>query len=276
MKKLLLLIGIVASGTTLFAQSTTNFHDYSARDIHDDNVDFSDYHGKKVMVVNTASFCSFTPQFEDLQDLYDQYQQYDFEIIGFPCNDFDNQDPNNDSTILAFCTDTYGITFKMMSRIVAVEADTAPVFRWLQEEALNGVANAPVSWNFNKFLIDEAGNWVAHHSSFVNPTSSTITDWIMSASVLAGVDEASSIVSDVVLYPNPASDQVSIQFVLSETHAVRLSVIDLLGQTVATKELLFAAGAFTESIKVGGYASGLYLLRLETENSLRTQHFVVQ
>ena len=275
MKKGLLFIVLLASAAFVNAQTQT-FHDFSGRDIEGINVDFSDYHGKKVMVVNTASFCAFTPQYEDLQDLYEQYQQYDFEIVGFPCNDFDNQDPGSDSTILEFCTDVYGITFQMMSKVFVVEPDTAPVFRWLQEEELNGVADAPVTWNFHKFLIDEAGHWVAHHGSTVSPTASSITDWIMSPSAL-GVDDLLNGSEANLVQLVSATDASLVELLVTQTGTERSEI-----------QLYSADGRLVDVIHTGkvsegqrltynasGLNAGIYLIRATTSNGQQALRYVV-
>ena len=179
MKKLITLLFLIVncqlSIINCAAQGVTNFHSLSAVAVNvhttivgvdttttytEDTISFSQFYGKKVMVVNTASFCQFTPEFTQLEQLYTQYHQYNFEILGFPCNDFNSQDPHNDSTIIHFCTTGYGVTFQMMSKIFCVTGDTSPVYKWLQRANLNGVSDAHVGWNFNKFLIDEAGHWV--------------------------------------------------------------------------------------------------------------------
>jgi hypothetical protein len=108
------------------------------------------------------------------------YQTQNFRVIGFPCNDFGGQDPYSDSTINSFCLNQYGISFPMMSKIFIRVGDTSMVYKWLQKKSLNGVANAPVSWNFNKFLIDENGNWKWHLPSAIEPTDTLITNWITS------------------------------------------------------------------------------------------------
>ena len=172
MKNLILLSVLSFCVFTSSAQLT--FHDYSAATIDHDTISMSQYYGKKVMVVNTASYCGYTYQFAALEQLYLDYKQYGFEIIGFPCNDFANQDPHSDSTINSFCTSTYNVTFQMMSKIATISADTAPVYKWLQRADLNGVSNAHVAWNFNKFLIDEAGHWVRHYTQTTEPNDSEI------------------------------------------------------------------------------------------------------
>ena len=272
MKKGLLFIVLLASAAFVNAQTQT-FHDFSGRDIEGNNVDFSDYHGKKVMVVNTASFCAFTPQYEDLQDLYEQYQQHNFEIIGFPCNDFDNQDPGSDSTILEFCTDVYGITFKMMSKVFVVEPDTAPVFRWLQEGALNGVADAPVTWNFHKFLIDEAGQWVAHYSSLTNPGATEITDWIMSPSALGVNDHYAS---DLELFQLiTSSNGIELKCNSNTAETVRIDLYAADGRLVDNVYTGRISSGQTISHTTDGLPTGIYLLRATTATGQQALRFVV-
>jgi glutathione peroxidase len=275
MKKQILLIILVAT-TGLASAQTATFHDFFGRDILGNNIDFSVYHGKKVMVVNTASFCAFTPQFDDLQSLYEQYNQNNFEIIGFPCNDFDSQDPGADSTILEFCTSEYGVTFQMMSKIIAVLPDTAPVFRWLQEEALNGVANAPVTWNFNKFLIDEAGHWVEHHNSLVSPTASSITNWIMSPSALSVGDENSN--GDAALVQvlgTNESGQLVLKALGNGLPHVQIELFSVDGRSVAVLHTGRMGSGETLSYSTTSLSVGLYLIRATTKDGQQTLCYVV-
>ena len=165
------------------AQNHSSLYEYSAKNIEGNSINLSKYLGKKLLVVNTASYCGYTPQFADLEKLYTQYKKYNFEIIGFPCNDFGKQDPNSDSVINIFCTSTYNVTFQMMSKISIVKGDTAPVYKWLQSSKLNGVKTTHVDWNFNKYLIDEKGHWVKHFSSATIPLDTAITNWIKSPTV---------------------------------------------------------------------------------------------
>lgn len=179
MKKLILFIlCLLCVNFKTTAQGLQTFHDFTAETILGDTISLSSFAGKKVLVVNTASFCSYTPQFAELQALDSTYSSYNFEVIGFPCNDFGGQDPHNDSTINGYCTGTYGVTFQMMSKIFIIEPDTAPVYKWLQTGALNGVMDAPVTWNFNKFCIDESGHWIRHFPSQTLPFDTAITNWI--------------------------------------------------------------------------------------------------
>ena len=276
MKKNLLLTVSALCIFSIASAQTQTFHDFNSRDIEGNNLDFSTYHGKKVMVVNTASFCAFTPQFEDLQDLYEQYSQHNFEIIGFPCNDFDNQDPGEDSTILEFCTEEYGVTFQMMSKIIAVEADTAPVFRWLQEEALNGVADAPITWNFHKFLIDEAGHWVAHHNSLVNPMSSQITDWIMSPSALS-VDDVGSIASAelVQITSSNMSNTLQLQVIAGGSHDMTVELLSTDGKLVNVLHTGRIGSGEMLLYSTASLSNGIYLVRSTTNTSQQTLKYSV-
>jgi glutathione peroxidase len=160
------------------SQQLMNFHDLEAVTIGGDSISLSQYAGKKLLVVNTASYCGYTNQFNDLEALYLQYGGDGFEIIGFPCNDFGGQDPHSDSTILDFCSSNFNVTFQMMSRISIKSGDTSAVYKWLQRANLNGVSDATVTWNFNKFLIDAEGNWAGYYDSPVAPGDPSIVNWI--------------------------------------------------------------------------------------------------
>jgi len=207
MKKPLLIFLLLIS-SRMPAQTPETFHDFTEITILGDTLHLSDFAGKKVLVVNTASFCSFTPQFADLQALDSTYSSYNFEVIGFPCNDFGGQDPHDDSTILGFCTGTYGVAFQMMSKISITAFDTAEVYKWLQLQSRNGVADAPVSWNFNKFCIDEAGHWVMHFPEQTNPFDTAIVNWILSPAV-TGIS-ATAPEPEIKILNNPAKENFSI------------------------------------------------------------------
>lgn len=232
----------------------------------------SQYWGKKVMVVNTASFCGYTPQFTDLDSLYTQYHQYNFEIIGFPCNDFGSQDPHDDSTINQFCTGVYGVTFQMMSKIATISADTAPVYKWLQRQDLNGVSDAHVAWNFNKFLIDEAGHWVAHYLSPVSPLDTAITNWIMSPSVVASVHSISSDADNLIQLTTINSDNSSISFIINNQNAQKINIriyssdgkfVNTIysGNSIANQQINF---------NVSQLSSGMYFIKASTNKSEQT------
>ncbi|MBN1132725.1 MAG: glutathione peroxidase [Bacteroidales bacterium] len=153
------LLGLFA---TFQVYSQSNFYDFVVTDITGKDFAFSRLKGKKVIIVNTASKCGLTPQFEDLQKLYETYGGEDFTIIGFPSNDFMNQDPGTNEEIASFCKLNYGVTFPMMSKISVKGDSMHPVYRWLTSKSLNGLEDSSVSWNFQKYLIDEEGKLVGH------------------------------------------------------------------------------------------------------------------
>ena len=136
---------------------------------------FSSLKGKRVLIVNTASKCGYTPQYEDLEKLYRAYGGDNFTIIGFPSNDFGWQEPGSEQEIMTFCSTQYGVTFPMMSKVKTGANRGDDIYQWLCSKEQNGVSDAKVSWNFNKFLIDENGQWVAHFPSSTSPMSMEIT-----------------------------------------------------------------------------------------------------
>lgn len=162
----------------IMAFTTSNFktlHEFKTKTLDGKDFNFSDLKGKKVLIVNTASECGYTPQYKDLQTLYEKYSSKNFVIIGFPCNDFGGQEPGNGEEIKSFCSKNYGVTFQMMEK---VSIATSPVYNWLTHKTENGVLDAKVKWNFNKFLIDENGHLVKYLDSSVKPLDSAITNWI--------------------------------------------------------------------------------------------------
>lgn len=155
-----------------------SFYDFTVKTIDGKDLSLSTFKGKKVLVVNVASKCGFTPQYAKLQELYTKYGKENFVIIGFPANNFLHQEPGSNEEIKEFCTLNYGVTFPMMSKISVKGKDIAPLYKWLTLKSENGVQNAKVGWNFHKFLIDENGKWVASFGSTTDPLSKEITNWI--------------------------------------------------------------------------------------------------
>jgi glutathione peroxidase len=143
-----------------------------------DEFDFSALKGKKVLIVNTASKCGYTPQYADLEKLYQQYGGEDFTIIGFPANNFNEQEPGTNEEIRQFCTQNYGVSFPMMEKISVKGTDMHPLYRWLTSKKENGVMDSEVKWNFQKYLIDENGKLLAEFDSAVNPQSNKIVSLI--------------------------------------------------------------------------------------------------
>jgi glutathione peroxidase len=153
-------------------------HDFTVKDIDGNTFDLASLKGKKVLVVNVASKCGFTPQYEDLQALYERYGNQNFVVIGFPANNFNNQEPGTNQTIKEFCTVNYGVTFPMMDKISVKGDDQAPLYKWLTQKSENGVIDQEVIWNFQKFLIDEEGRLVDVVMTKESPMSEKIVQWI--------------------------------------------------------------------------------------------------
>jgi glutathione peroxidase len=140
-------------------------------------LDLSQYKGKKILFVNTASECGFTPQYEDLQKLQDKYPEK-LVVIGSPCNQFGGQEPGNSDQIATFCKKNFGVTFMLTQKLDVKGTNQHPLFQWLTSKSKNGVLDSEVKWNFNKFLVDENGKLVAYFASTTGPMSSDITKLI--------------------------------------------------------------------------------------------------
>ncbi len=159
-----------------------NVYDFTVKSRDGKDVPLSDYRGKVLLIVNTATGCGFTPQYDDLQDLYDEHQKDGLEILDFPCNQFGEQAPGSDEEIHSFCTGRYGITFPQFAKIDVLGENQIPLYKWLEEnskfEGFSGIMglivsgaakrndkdyknNSKIKWNFTKFLIDREGNLVA-------------------------------------------------------------------------------------------------------------------
>lgn len=146
----------------------TNFYDYKAKSMQGDEVNMAGYQGKVVLIVNTASKCGFTPQFEGLETLYEKYKERGLVILGFPTNQFAKQDPGANEEILEFCQLNYGVTFPMFEKIEVNGKNTTPLFRYLKK-AQPGNLGKRIKWNFTKFLIDKTGTPVRRYGPTVKP-----------------------------------------------------------------------------------------------------------
>jgi glutathione peroxidase len=175
MKPFLLIAGFTLLTTLALPQGRMSFYDFKTTTIDGQPFDFATLKGKKVLVVNTASKCGNTPQYEQLEALYKKYGGDKFTIIGFPANNFFSQEPGTNAQIKEFCTKNYGVTFPMMSKISVKGKDQDPIYKWLTSKEVNGEMDAPVKWNFQKFLIDENG----HIAGVVDPGTSPMTDQII-------------------------------------------------------------------------------------------------
>lgn len=163
--------------TAAMAQEKT-LYDFKANTIDGEAFDFSSLKGKKVLLVNTASKCGYTPQYEQLQKLYDQMGGEGFEIIGFPANNFMGQEPGSNDDIASFCKKNYGVTFTMMEKISVKGKDQHPIYAWLTSKEQNGVEDSKVKWNFQKYLIDENGKYVKSIAPGISPLDNEVTSWL--------------------------------------------------------------------------------------------------
>jgi glutathione peroxidase len=156
-----------------------SIHQFKVQDIEGNSFDFSTLKGKKIMVVNTASKCGLTPQYEQLEEVYSAYKDSNFVIIGFPANNFMSQEPGTNEEIVEFCTKNYGVSFPMMSKISVKGKDMHEVYKFLTQKSMNGLEDNEVQWNFQKYLLDENGILVKVISPRVLPNDSEITNWII-------------------------------------------------------------------------------------------------
>lgn len=156
------------------AQST-DLYSYSFTDIDGNEVSMEQFKGKKILIVNVASKCGYTPQYEELQKLHVQYGDK-VTLIGFPCNQFMHQEPGEESEIKEFCQRNYGVEFLMASKIDVKGDDQHPIYKWLTSKELNGVESTKVAWNFQKYLIDESGKYMEKFEPGVKPLDKEITD----------------------------------------------------------------------------------------------------
>ena len=165
---------IFAALISLSMTPSKTIHDFSIQALDsDETINLSDFKGKKILVVNVASKCGFTPQYEYLQKLYDMHKDK-LVVIGFPCDQFGGQEYSEETLIREFCTNNYAVTFPMTTKIDVKGDDQHPIYEWLTSKALNGKDDYKVGWNFNKFLIDEEGKLIEYFPSKVKPLDQEI------------------------------------------------------------------------------------------------------
>ncbi|MDT0295846.1 glutathione peroxidase [Mesonia ostreae] len=164
------------------AQKSTSMektiYQFKVEDIEGNTFDLASLKGKKVMLVNTASECGLTPQYEQLEEIYKSYKDDNFTIIGFPANNFGAQEPGSDKEIAQFCERNYGVTFPMMSKISVKGKDMHPLYEFLTQKAKNGLEDSQVEWNFQKYLINEDGTLAKVVSPRTLPNDKSIVSWI--------------------------------------------------------------------------------------------------
>ncbi len=147
-----------------------SIYDFKVPGLDGDTIDFAQFKGKKILIVNTASECGYTPQYAELEQLYKRYKE-NLVVVGFPANDFLGQEPGSNEEIRSFCSRNYGVSFPMAAKIHVKGSKMHPIYQWLTHKEKNGVMDANVKWNFNKFLIDEKGLLIAYFPSSVKPLS---------------------------------------------------------------------------------------------------------
>lgn len=151
-----------------------NIYSFKVESLEGGTINFASFKGKKILIVNTASKCGYTPQYEELEALYEKYKDK-LVVIGFPANNFGGQEPGTNAEIREFCTKSFQVTFPMAAKISVKGDDMHPLYQWLTSKEKNGVLDAEIKWNFNKFLLNEKGELVAYFPSKVKPMSEEIT-----------------------------------------------------------------------------------------------------
>jgi glutathione peroxidase len=160
--------------------SKQTIYQFQVEDLEGNTFDFSTLKGKKILVVNTASECGLTPQYEQLQAIYEKYKDKNFVIVGFPANNFGSQEPGTNQQIATFCQKNFGVSFPMMSKISVKGNDMHAVYQFLTQKAKNGLEDSEVQWNFQKYLINEKGELDKVVSPRTLPTDAEIVNWIES------------------------------------------------------------------------------------------------
>ena len=162
---------------SIFALGPKSIHSFKVSAIDGGTIDFSAFKGKKILIVNTASQCGYTPQYAELEKLFEANKQK-LVIVGFPANNFGGQEPGSNSEIKSFCSKNYGVSFPMAEKVSVKGGDIHPLFKWLTSKTENGAMDGEINWNFTKFLLDENGKLLAVFPSKVSPTGSEIAGYL--------------------------------------------------------------------------------------------------
>jgi len=152
-------------------EKTMNIYDFNVTSIEGKKISMSKYKGKVLLIVNVASACGFTPQYEGLEKLYEEYREDGFMILGFPCNQFGEQEPKDEDEIIFFCQGTYDVQFDMFSKIDVNGENTDPLYKFLKDEQSGFLWTQSIKWNFTKFLVDREGNVVDRYGSSTKPAN---------------------------------------------------------------------------------------------------------
>lgn len=176
--KILTILILVILSLLVQAQKKT-LYDFTANTIDGDEFNFSALKGKKVLIVNIATECSLATQLHKLQELYEEFGGDDFEIIAFPCADFGKQEPGTNCEVKKKCSSKYEITFQLMEKIKIKGDSIHPIYQWLTSSDENGVLDAKVTWNYQKFMIKENGEVVDAVAPIISPKCNRIVEWLM-------------------------------------------------------------------------------------------------
>lgn len=277
--KIKVLLTLFLGLTLMLPAQVTTFYNHKWQTIAGDTISMSQFAGKKLMVVNVASYCVYTPEYTPLSQLDSIYSaRYNFAVIGFPTDDFANQG-GTDSVIIATCHH-YNVKFQIMQKTHVIVPDTCPVYQWLERGDLNGVANQGITWNFNKFLIDRQGHWVNWYDSGIDPLDTAITNWIIEDSASAFPAGVQSVAAgqDFVGFKsaNPVKTELSLEVmpVIAQQVAVNLYTID--GRFVANLYSGVITKAEEINYPVETLAGGVYLVKTEGTTFERTLKCVIQ
>ncbi|WP_299520898.1 glutathione peroxidase [Winogradskyella sp.] len=165
---------LTATDKDVINKPSKSIHDIKIDSLQGQPIDLSQFKGKKLLFVNVASKCGFTPQYRELQKLHETYKDR-LVVIGVPCNQFGKQEPGNPEEIEAFCQVNYGVSFLITEKIDVKGPNQHPLYEWLTTKAINGKQNSTVKWNFQKYLIDESGEFIDFFYSITKPTNQRIT-----------------------------------------------------------------------------------------------------
>jgi glutathione peroxidase len=164
-----LMVFIFLSSTIYAKEQTMSIYDFTVKTIDSKEISLSKYKGKVLLIVNVASKCGFTDQYEGLEKLFDKYKNQDFMILGFPSNQFANQEPGTNEEIKQFCRLTYGVEFDMFAKVDVNGENEIPLYTYLKKQAGGILGTESIKWNFTKFLIDKNGNVVERYGSITKP-----------------------------------------------------------------------------------------------------------
>ncbi len=167
-------IPLIEKNMLVANDTSKDIYQFKVEGLDGSTIDFASFKGKKILIVNTASECGYTPQYGELETLYEKYKNK-LVIVGFPANNFGEQEPGDNATIKSFCQKNYGVSFPMAAKVSVKGDDAVPIYKWLTHKDQNGVMDAEVKWNFNKFLLDEKGHLITKFETKVTPMSEEIT-----------------------------------------------------------------------------------------------------